>query len=123
MALCYLQLNEFAKAESLLKANIDTARQTLGEEWVHHVQLFYHGIALYERWQFEEAVAAFDQALERYPQFSDAQYYKAQCLAYLDDYHKVPELLETAKINGLDGHTINESNAIYERYPYQVRWR
>ncbi|UWD31969.1 hypothetical protein OEG92_06040 [Polaribacter sejongensis] len=32
-------------------------------------------------------------------------------------------LYKEAEINGKNGYSINEDNAIYERYPYQVRWR
>jgi hypothetical protein len=32
-------------------------------------------------------------------------------------------LLEEGKMDAEKGYTINEDNAIYEKYPYQVIWK
>ncbi|MEN0048049.1 MAG: tetratricopeptide repeat protein, partial [Bacteroidota bacterium] len=117
IALCYLQLNEFQQAEQMLKSEIEQQ----GEN-VHYLDLFYYGISKYEQGRYEEAVETFDEVLGLYPQFSDVQYYKAICLSKIDRRDEVKTLLQEAKRNADEGYTINEDNAIYERYPYQVRW-
>ena len=56
------------------------------------------------------------------PNFSDAKYYKAICLMRLKKYKESKTTMEAAKRDAQLGNTINEANAIYEPYPYQVRW-
>lgn len=124
IALSKLQLNKFVAAESLLKLEIDRIAQAQGETWVHHLDLFYYGIALYEQQKYAAAILAWDRALARYPKFADAQYYKAYALFYLDkekNKEAYSKLFNTAIANLKNGYTINEDNAIYERYPYQLR--
>lgn len=122
IAISHLQLNNFKKAEELLKQEIDAAFQERGEEWVHHLDLFYYGVSVYEQKRYEEAIEIFDRALNAYPNFSDVQYYKAYSLMNLDKKEEAKKLYSEAKENGLAGYTINEDNVAYERYPYQVRW-
>ena len=55
--------------------------------------------------------------------FSDVQYYKAMCLSKMEKREEAKELMAIAEKNGKDGFSLNEDNAFYERYPYQVRWR
>lgn len=87
-----------------------------------YIDLFYYGIAQYEQEKYEAAIETFDRALKNYPRFSDVQYYKAICLSRLGKTDEAQKLLDTAKSNWLDGYSITEDNAVYERYPYQVRW-
>ncbi len=121
-ALCHLQLNEFAIAEQLFKQDTDSMGAAKGEEWIHHLDLFYYGISQYEQQQYEAAIATFDRALDKYPRFSDVQYYQAICLAYMDRIEEANALIELARQNAEQGYSITEDNAVYERYPYQVRW-
>ncbi|SKB41938.1 Anaphase-promoting complex, cyclosome, subunit 3 [Parapedobacter luteus] len=122
IALSLLQLNEFQNAEALFKEEIDQMQKERGEEWVHHLELFYYGISLYEQRKYESAVEAFDRALNNYHRFSDVKYYKAISLAHLGKTEEASAILEEAKFDRSDGYTITEDNVIYERYPYQVRW-
>ena len=122
MALCYLQLNEFEKAEKLLENEIEAEVEKWGEDGYHHLDLFYYGISLYEQSEYEDAVEIFDKSLSKYPKFSDALYYKAIALSRLGAYEKAKEIYTLAKKEGEAGNTINEDNAVYEIYPYQVRW-
>jgi len=117
IALCHLQLNEFQRAEQILKSEIGQQSENL-----HYLNLFYYGISKYEQGRYKEAIDTFDEVLKLYPQFSDVQYYKAICLSKIDRKEEVKVLLQEAKLNSDKGYTINEDNAIYERYPYQVRW-
>jgi tetratricopeptide (TPR) repeat protein len=122
IALCYLQLNDFLKAELLLKEYNDTLfadRDSLE----HPTALFYYGIAKYEQSKWEEAIIIFDKALKIYPNFSDVKYYKAICLARLGKQEEVTKLLNEAKQDAKIGYTINEDNTIYETYPYQKKWQ
>ena len=122
IALSYLQLNEFKKAEEIFKIDYEKQLIEHGEDWLHPVDLFYYGISKYEQGKYLEAIDIFDLALKIHTQFSDVQYYKAICLGKIGKTNEAQELMETAKINGKNGFTLNEDNAIYERYPYQVSW-
>jgi len=122
IGLCYLQLNEYAKTEKIFKEyNEDIFKNRQGLE--HPTALFYYGISKYELTQFEEAITIFDKALKIYPTLSDAKYYKAICLVNLGRNEEAMKLIEEAKKEPKDRYFINEDNAIYETYPYQVRWK
>ncbi|WP_148264588.1 tetratricopeptide repeat protein [Christiangramia forsetii] len=122
IALSYLQLNEFEKAEGIFEKDYHKTIQENKEGWLHHLDLFYYGISKYEQKKYEEALELFDKALEIYPQFSDVQYYKAKILYKLGKPNEGQSIYKDAKENADKGYSINEDNAIYERYPYQVRW-
>lgn len=122
IALSKIQLNEFAEAEQLLQTEVDRQVKNQGEDWVHHLDLFYLGIAKYEQGKYEEAITVFDKALKLYPEFSEVLYYKGNSLGRLGDIEAAKALTAEAKKYGKEGYTINEDNAIYERYPYQIRW-
>ncbi|MCD9576278.1 tetratricopeptide repeat protein [Flavobacterium soyae] len=123
IGLCYLQLNEYEKAEKIFKEyNDDLFKNRQGLE--HPTALFYYGIAKYELKKWDEAIALFDKALKVYPNFSDAKCYKAVCMARLGTKEEdIKALFKTAKEDAKLGYTINEDNTIYEMYPYQVRWK
>ncbi len=123
IGLSYLQLNEFSKAEAVFKRDYDAVVADKGEDWLHHLDLFYFGICKLELKKYKEAIVFFDMALAIYPTFSDVQYYKAICMNKINDDKEADALFAVAKENGKKGNTINEDNVIYERYPYQVRWR
>ena len=122
IGLCYLQLNEYEKAEKLFDdyvADIYKNRQQLE----HPTAYFYQGIAKYELKKWEEAIAVFDKALKIYPQFSDVKYYKAICwLKQGKPREEAIALINIAKEDAAKGYTINEDNTIYETYPYQIKF-
>ncbi len=121
IGLSYLQLNEYSKAEMLFNEYIeDLFKNRQGLE--HPTALFYYGISKYEQKKWGEAIIEFDKALKIYPNFSDAKYYKAICLARLEKQDKVSILYKEAKEDAEKGFTINEDNTAYETYPYQKRW-
>jgi tetratricopeptide (TPR) repeat protein len=122
IGLCYLQLNEYKKAEKLFKEYIDDIfnnRQGLE----HPTALFYYGISIYEQERWQDAILEFDRALKIYPNFSDVKFYKAMCLVRLEKMDEANILLEEGKKDIESGFTINEDNTIYEKYPYQVIWK
>ncbi len=124
IGLCYLQLNEYKKAEKQFKDyNDDIFKNRQGLE--HPTALFYHGIAKFELKKWTEAIEAFDKALKIYPQFSDAKYYKMLCMYKLGLLQKGDwtKMKEEAKADAEKGYTINEDNTIYETYPYQKKWK
>lgn len=123
IALSYLQLNEFEAAEKYLQAEHDSIIAMGDSNWLHHLDLLYLGISKFELEKNEEAIKYFDLTLERYPRFSDAQYYKALCLRRMGESEAAKTLIEVARENASNSYTINEDNVAYERYPYQVRWR
>ncbi len=120
IALCYLQLNEFKKAEVIFKKDIEEQEQEWGE--AHYLDLFYYGISKYEQSKWEEAIIAFDKSLKQYNQFSDVKYYKALCMGHLSKIQEFKSLMQESKADRGMGYTINEDNSVYETYPYQVRW-
>lgn len=122
IALSKIQLNQFEEAEELLEIEIERQYKSQGEDWIHHLDLFYLGISRYEQNKYKDAIDSFDRALKLYPEFSDAQMYKSICLRKLNKIDEANSLRKIARKNGTDGYTINEDNAIYERYPYQIRW-
>ena len=92
IALCYLQLNEFEKAEKIFKTDTDFQKQNQGE--AHHLDLFYYGISIFEQNKFEEAIIVFDRALKQYPTFSDVKFYKALCLRKISKEEEAKILFE-----------------------------
>lgn len=120
IALCNLQLNEFEKAETIFKKDIEEQEKQWGE--AHYLDLFYYGISKYEQGKWDEAILEFNKALSQYPRFSDVKYYKAICLIRLGNTEASKSIITEAKEDAKNGYSINEDNAIYETYPYQVRW-
>lgn len=122
IALSYLQLNEFEKAEKIFKKDIEEQVAQWGEDGYHHLDQFYYGISLYEQQKWEEAIAQFDKSLEIYPKFCEPMFYKALSMMQVEEYSnkEIDAVLEKAKENKDAGNTINEDNAIYETYPYQI---
>ncbi|SHL32893.1 tetratricopeptide repeat protein [Flavobacterium saccharophilum] len=122
MGICYLQLNEYEKAEKLFDdyvADIYKNRQNLE----HPTAYFYQGIAKYELKKWDEAIAIFDKAIKIYPEFSDAKYYKAICwLKQGKPREEVVALVGVAREDYAKGFSINEDNTIYETYPYQKKF-
>jgi tetratricopeptide (TPR) repeat protein len=116
--LCYLQLNQFDSAEYLIDKEIKEEIKTRKE--AHHLHWFYLGVVQIERGKYEAADQSLDSCLHVYPQFPDAQYYKAQCLMRKKQLKEAFDFLLRAKENLQKGYTINEDNAIYEVYPYQI---
>jgi|GEM_PF-331451 len=121
IGISYLQLNEFEKAKIYLEKSIEQTKSIGGQDWVHHLDLMYLGIANMELYDNENALRVFDEALSKYPNFGDVKFYKAGCLYRLGKTEEALQLFEEAKEDILKGNTINEDNVIYERYPYQVR--
>ncbi len=119
IGLSYLQLNNFEKAASVFKEDIDD--QILQIKEAHYLDLFYYGISLYEQKKWDEAIVAFDQSLAQYPEFSDVKYYKAICLARKGQSEESKTLFEESKKDLANGYTINEDQIFYETYPYQIK--
>ena len=123
IALSYLQLAEYKKAENLFRQELEEMAKSSGENFLHHLDIFYYGIALYEQKEWQLAIEQFDRALKKYPEFSDAKYYKSFALKRLGKEEEARKLYLEAKKDFEEGYTINEDNVIYEIYPYQVTSR
>ncbi len=122
IGLSYLQLNEFKKAEEIFQKDYEYQLNEKGEDWLHHLDLFYFGISKYEQKNYEGAIEMFDRALKIYPQFSDVLCYKAEALRRIGKVKEGNELTKDCKLFAEKGFTINEDNVKYENYPYQIRW-
>ncbi len=121
IGISYLQLNEFQKAEDVLSKDIQQQITRFGE--AHYLDLFYLGIAKLEQKKWKEAIVEFDKSISQYPEFAEPKYYKSRALLNLGQSEQANKLFQEAIINGKNGYTINEDNAIYETYPYQIRWK
>lgn len=119
IALSYLQLNEFKKAEAIFKADIED--QILKYKEAHYLDLFYYGITLYEQKRWDEAISIFDKALGQYSEFSDVKFYKGICLVQLGKKEEAKIIFEESENDFKNGYTINEDQIFYETYPYQVK--
>ncbi len=121
IALSYLQLNEFEKAEKIFSEDIQEQISKFKD--AHFLDLFYYGITKYELGKWEEAIEQFDKSLETYPTFAEVLLYKGICLARLERHEEAEALVKLARVEGEKGNTFNEDNAIYEMYPYQFQWK
>lgn len=122
IALCKLQLNEFAEAEKIYSEDIANQIKSQGEDWVHYLDYFYYGVSKYELGKYEEAIEILEKVFPLYPEFAEAHYYKAKCLRYLEKKEEALKTMQKAIDYGKKGYSVNEDNSIYEKYPYQVRW-
>jgi len=119
IGLSYLQLNEFDKAEVYFLKAVAKQKEVFPD--VHHLELFYLGIVCYEQERFAEAITYFDQAVVNYKEFSDAYYYKGLCQWKMNEpKEKIEATSDLFFTYNEQGFSINEANAIYERYPYQI---
>jgi tetratricopeptide (TPR) repeat protein len=116
--LCYLQLNKFDSAEYFIGNEIN--KELKERNSVHYLHWFYLGIIQFEKEDYTKALESFDNCLSEYSQLPDAMYYKSLCLFRQKQYKKALELALVAKENMKIGYAINEDNAIYEVYPYQL---
>jgi len=121
IGISHLQLNEFQKAEEILSKDIQNQINRFGE--AHHLDLFYLGISKYEQKKWQEAITEFDKSIAQYPDFAEPKYYKAISLLRLEKSDEAKLLFDEAIQNGKNRYTINEDNAVYETYPYQIRWK
>ncbi|WP_010250298.1 tetratricopeptide repeat protein [Myroides injenensis] len=121
IGLSYLQLNQFDKAKEYFEIAEKKYLVDFGE--VHHLLWFYKGIVYQELRAYDKAISAYDQALAVYPKFSDALFYKAFCTYKLENTYTedIALLFDNAQEYYNEGFTINEDNASYEIYPYQIR--
>lgn len=74
------------------------------------------------RYHYTQAQYYLDKALIEYPKFSDAQYYKGMCFLAQTNKTEAQNIMLAAQENAKQGYTINEDDAYYESYPYQVNW-
>jgi tetratricopeptide (TPR) repeat protein len=119
LGLCHLQTNNFKSAAKHIEKSVNYRTKQSGV--AHHLEYFYLGIVKMELDDYPNAVAAFDKALAIYSNFSDAKYYKAEILYSLNRRREALELYKEALEDSKQGYTINEDNAFYEDYPYQIR--
>ncbi len=119
IGLSYLQLNQFQKAEEFLKSSIEYSELKWKE--AHYVEYFYLGLIEMEQEKLSEANYFLDKAISFYKEFPDALYYKAQLLELQNKNTEAKQLIEQAISNLSKGYSINEDNARYEEYPYQIK--
>ncbi|MCG8575320.1 MAG: tetratricopeptide repeat protein [Flavobacteriales bacterium] len=121
--LCYLQLNQFETALEVFENDMAQQKERYGLHTLHYLDRFYLAITHYELGNYPEAVEELNLVLQEYPNFSDAQFYKAICLSYLGLTAEIQQLIKSGRSNFEKGYTINEDSSIYEFYPYQISWQ
>lgn len=122
IALCYLQLNEFEKAYTVLQNDITSVQKKSGKDFVHYLDYFYLGISYMELEKYDEAIATFDLSLSGFDQFSDALYYKGVCFLQKGDITNAKHFMNLAQTYFKTGNSFNEDASLYEKLPYQVNW-
>lgn len=120
-ALCHLQLNNVDSARFLIQKCIDEKTKKLGADWAHHLHWFYLGVTWWEQDNFKQAIESFDEALRLNPTSPDAVYYKAQCIRALGNKKEALTMMYHVDSLVKKGYSMNEDNARYETYPYQMR--
>jgi len=123
MGICYLQINNYDLALSVLKENVSSQAKKHGVNWVPFLDRFYLAIAYYEKGDYNLAISELNIVLNEYSNFSDAQFYKSVCLNYLGQKKMAKEIMARGKSNFEMGYTFNEDSNLYENYPYQVTWQ
>lgn len=124
IGICYLQLNQFKKAQAILSKNICQQLESgIEREWIHYLDYFYLGIAYFETHKYQLAIKEFDNALTLYPKFSDILFYKSICISRLNNVKFANILAKKGFNNYKEGYTFNEDSNLYENYPYQVTWQ
>lgn len=121
VSLCYMQLNNFDSAYFYMEKSIAFEQKTFNSKSITLMHSFYLGIIFYEQGKYDEAIDDFDKALLSYSKFSDAQYYKGLCLEQIGKIKEAIDIMNLSMLNFKSGYTINESNAVYEKYPYQIK--
>jgi len=120
IGLCYLQLNKFDSSQMKFDGLIKHTKAEHGWQMVHYLDWYYLGISYFEEDEYIKAKACFDTCLKGYMFFPEAKFYKAWCLQELDQADAAQTLMEEANMNFILGYTINDDNARYELYPYQL---
>jgi tetratricopeptide (TPR) repeat protein len=118
--LCYLQLNRFDSARYYISQSINSKITETGEKWVNPLEWFYLGIISYEEEKYADAIASFDKSLALYAECADVKYYKAMSLDRSGKPKEALAMMREAAYDMKQAYSINEDNAIYEAYPYQV---
>lgn len=119
MGLCFLQLNQFNRADSLIQFSINNSIASGADG--HYLEYFYLGICKMEKKQDSLAISLFDNALKSYPQFPDAKFYKAICLDHLGETAFAKQIINEGLADLNNGYSNNEDNEVYEDYPYEKR--
>lgn len=121
IGLCHLQLDDYDSARYWIKQCIDYKTLQHGPEWAHYLHWCYMGITWYEQDNNDSAIACFDKSLALNPYLPEAKYYKALCLSRTGQKEQALALLYETDSLLKKGYFINEDNARYEVYPYQLR--
>ena len=120
LGLCYLQLNKFDSAEYYMQSVINDELKGRNDELTHYMHWFYLGIIKKEKEQLDSASLCFEKCLKSYSQLPDAIYYNAYCKKQPIGGAEFMKQLELSFNYSNKGYSINEDNAIYEPYPYQI---
>jgi tetratricopeptide (TPR) repeat protein len=123
IGLNYLQTNQLEKAHQTLQQSIIQQEKQQGSNWAHYLEYYYLAISQYELGNYQAASTTFETVLKKYPEFSDALFYKSICENYLGNKTLAKELAALGKDYYQKGSSFNEDSNLYETYPYQISWQ
>ncbi|PAC28207.1 hypothetical protein BWI92_20640 [Flectobacillus sp. BAB-3569] len=112
----YLKLNTLDSAEKYLKICISKP-----EEKTHYMDWYYAGVLKLKQKKYLKALINFNKCLDKYPNLSDANFYKAKTLLSLHRISEAYNCLLKAQNENKTGYSLNEDNMVYVNYPFQVQ--
>gem|GEM_PF-2521144 len=117
IGLCYLQLHETVKAREYLSQAVERIDKKYGKTWVSPRTLLYLGMTHLNEKAYRQSLEVFDELSSRYPNYTEAYYYKAVCYQQLKNQAAAKAALEQCRL-AFDKHGV-ETNPYFEM-PYQV---
>ncbi len=118
--ICYLELGDYKQAKALFEESIQEQTDRLGTTKVHHLDLFYLGMAHAHLKEYDRAIDCLKNSLTRYPKFSDVFYHLANIHHQLNLDKQALDYIYWAEFYQLEGLKLNETNEIYVNFPEQI---
>lgn len=121
--ICYLQLGNYDKALSYLKAHIESEIKVVGEAYIDSKTFLYQGIALYKKGLHEEAIAALRRGLHNADgRNADLWYWVAKIALEQGRTAEAAEAIENAEARYQEGYYNYRDyvEEFYQTYPADI---
>lgn len=121
--ICYLQLGNYDKALSYLKAHIESEIKVVGEAYIDSKTFLYQGIALYKKGLHEEALAALRRGLHNADgRNADLWYWVAKIALEQGRTAEAAEAIENAEAQFRQGYYNHRDyvEEFYQTYPADI---
>lgn len=119
IGMCHLQLSKYDIARDCFQYCVAQDLKA-GPDWVHKLNYFYLGVSEYELRDHDATIRNMEAVLRIDSNFADAKYYKAAALHESGLDAEALSLFQEARSSLAHGHTFDEDDSPYERYPYQI---